>query len=56
MIAVEWPKEVYLPQIKHSDESDARLAILDSHGSHVSASLRLSYLTKVAHLKLRGNG
>ncbi|RKK11243.1 hypothetical protein BFJ66_g18304, partial [Fusarium oxysporum f. sp. cepae] len=35
-IAVEWLKEVYLPQTQPADESDARLVILDGHGSHVS--------------------
>ena len=38
-IAVEWLKEVYLPQTRPEDESDARLIILDGHGSHVSASI-----------------
>ncbi|KAJ3454592.1 hypothetical protein MRS44_013192 [Fusarium solani] len=33
---VEWLKEVYLPQTQPADESDARLIILDGHGSHVS--------------------
>ncbi|KAH7464053.1 hypothetical protein FOMA001_g17962 [Fusarium oxysporum f. sp. matthiolae] len=35
-IAVEWLKEVYLPQTQPADESGARLIILDGHGSHVS--------------------
>ncbi|KAM5528489.1 transposase [Fusarium oxysporum f. sp. phaseoli] len=35
-IAVEWLKEVYLPQPQPADESDARLIILDGRGSHVS--------------------
>ncbi|KAJ0128656.1 Uncharacterized protein HZ326_28251 [Fusarium oxysporum f. sp. albedinis] len=35
-IAVEWLKEVYLPQTQPADESDARLIILDGHRSHVS--------------------
>ncbi|KAM5528328.1 transposase [Fusarium oxysporum f. sp. phaseoli] len=35
-IAVEWLKEVYLPQTQPADESDTRLIILDGHGSHVS--------------------
>jgi hypothetical protein len=55
-IAVEWLKEVYLPQTRPSDESDARLLIVDCHGSHVSASIRLSYVIKVANLKFRMNG
>jgi hypothetical protein len=37
-IAVEWLKEVCLPQTQPADESDARLIKLDGHGSHVSAS------------------
>jgi hypothetical protein len=40
-IAVEWPKEVYLPQTQPGDESDARLVILDDHRSHVSVSIGL---------------
>ncbi|TVY62580.1 hypothetical protein Focb16_v004156 [Fusarium oxysporum f. sp. cubense] len=35
-IAVEWLREVYLPQTQPEDESDARLIILDGHRSHVS--------------------
>ncbi|RKL12534.1 hypothetical protein BFJ70_g16201 [Fusarium oxysporum] len=35
-IAIEWLKEVYLPQTQPEDESDARLTILDGHRSHVS--------------------
>ncbi|KAJ3454646.1 hypothetical protein MRS44_013246 [Fusarium solani] len=35
-IAVEWLKEVYLPQTRPEYESDARIIILDGHGSHVS--------------------
>ncbi|KAH7464599.1 hypothetical protein FOMA001_g17669 [Fusarium oxysporum f. sp. matthiolae] len=35
-IAIEWLREVYLPQTQLEDESDARLIILDGHRSHVS--------------------
>ncbi|KAG6980029.1 hypothetical protein FocnCong_v009877 [Fusarium oxysporum f. sp. conglutinans] len=35
-IAIEWLREVYLPQTQPEDESDARLIILDGHRSHVS--------------------
>ncbi|KAJ4176326.1 hypothetical protein NW759_17773 [Fusarium solani] len=35
-IAVEWLREVYIPQTQPEDESDARLIILDGHRSHVS--------------------
>ncbi|KAG6989244.1 hypothetical protein FocnCong_v021111 [Fusarium oxysporum f. sp. conglutinans] len=35
-IAVEWLREVYLPQTQPEDESDARIIILDGHRSHVS--------------------
>ncbi|KAM4067584.1 DDE superfamily endonuclease [Hirsutella rhossiliensis] len=31
---IEWPEEVYLPQIRPLDNSEARLIILDGHGSH----------------------
>ncbi|EGU71795.1 hypothetical protein HZS61_011602 [Fusarium oxysporum f. sp. conglutinans] len=40
-IAVEWLKEVYLPQTQPADESDAKLIILNSHGSHVSVGVYL---------------
>ncbi|KAG6996503.1 Pogo transposable element with ZNF domain [Fusarium oxysporum f. sp. conglutinans] len=33
-IALEWLKDVYLPQTKPRDASDARLIILDGHGTH----------------------
>ncbi|KAF6517789.1 hypothetical protein HZS61_003350 [Fusarium oxysporum f. sp. conglutinans] len=33
-IALEWLKDVYLPQTEPHDASDARLIILDGHGSH----------------------
>ncbi|KAJ3453818.1 hypothetical protein MRS44_018450 [Fusarium solani] len=36
-IALEWLKDVYLPQTESCDASDARLIILDGHGSHVQA-------------------
>ncbi|KAJ0128655.1 hypothetical protein HZ326_28250 [Fusarium oxysporum f. sp. albedinis] len=35
-IAVEWLKEVYLPQIRPEDKSNSRLIILDDRRSHVS--------------------
>jgi hypothetical protein len=35
-IAVEWLEKVYLPQTQPVDESDARLIILDGHGSHAT--------------------
>jgi hypothetical protein len=35
-IAVEWLEEVYLPQTKPEDASDARLIIMDGHGSHAT--------------------
>lgn len=40
-IAVDWLKEVYLPQTQPADESDTRLIILDGYGSHVSVSIYL---------------
>jgi hypothetical protein len=36
-----WLTNVYLPQTKPADESDARLIILDGHGSHASVSCLL---------------
>ncbi|KAK8036838.1 transposase [Apiospora phragmitis] len=33
-IAIEWLKQVYLPQTKPADEGEGRLIILDSHESH----------------------
>ncbi|KAJ3455068.1 hypothetical protein MRS44_013668 [Fusarium solani] len=33
-IALEWLKDIYLPQIEPRDASDARLIILNGHGSH----------------------
>lgn len=38
-IGIEWLKSVYLPQTKPADESDARLIILDGHGSHATVRL-----------------
>lgn len=35
-LGVEWLKTVYLPQTIPVDTSDARLIILDGHGSHVT--------------------
>ena len=35
-IGVEWLERVYLPQTKPNDESDARLIVLDGHGSHAT--------------------
>ena len=38
-IAVEWLETVYLPQTQPADESDARLIILDGHGSHATVCI-----------------
>ncbi|KAF5597247.1 hypothetical protein FPCIR_3674 [Fusarium pseudocircinatum] len=35
-IGIEWLERVYLPQTRPRDESDARLIILDGHGSHAT--------------------
>ncbi|KAM4064314.1 DDE superfamily endonuclease [Hirsutella rhossiliensis] len=43
-IAVEWLEEVYLPQTRPDDDSEARLIILDGHGSH--ATVRTSFLRR----------
>ncbi|KAJ4175462.1 hypothetical protein NW767_15841 [Fusarium falciforme] len=58
-IAVEWLKQVYLPQTQPEDESDARLIILDGHRSHVSVRIRLFRATwagDVADRKSRMSG
>jgi hypothetical protein len=58
-IAVEWLKQVYLPQTQPEDESDARLIILDGHRSHVSVSIYLSWILwieNVADSKFRMSG
>ncbi|KAJ3453537.1 hypothetical protein MRS44_017784 [Fusarium solani] len=39
-IGVEWLERVYLPQTMPADDSDARLIILDGHGSHATAAYR----------------
>ncbi|KAG6979492.1 hypothetical protein FocnCong_v010415 [Fusarium oxysporum f. sp. conglutinans] len=35
-IGIEWLERVYLPQTMPADDSDARLIILDGHGSHAT--------------------
>ncbi|RYC78524.1 hypothetical protein BFJ63_vAg18602 [Fusarium oxysporum f. sp. narcissi] len=35
-IGIEWLERVYLPQATPADDSDARLIILDGHGSHAT--------------------
>ncbi|KAF6517612.1 hypothetical protein HZS61_003173 [Fusarium oxysporum f. sp. conglutinans] len=35
-IGIEWLERVYLPQTTPADDSDARLIILDGHGSHAT--------------------
>jgi hypothetical protein len=35
-IGIEWLERVYLPQTTPADETDARLIILDGHGSHAT--------------------
>jgi len=37
-IGHEWLTDVYLPQTKPANEEDARLIILDGHGSHATVS------------------
>ena len=39
-LGIEWLKTVYLPQTMPTDPSDARLIILDGHGSHATVCLR----------------
>jgi hypothetical protein len=43
-IAIEWLEKVYLPQTQPADESDARLIILDGHGSHATVCFLSLYL------------
>lgn len=43
-IAVEWLERVYLPQTQPADESDARLIILDGHGSHATVRFFFFFL------------
>ena len=52
-IATEWLEEVYLPQTEPKDASDARLIIMDGHGSHATVccsrpveKLNLGYYAK----------
>lgn len=35
-IAVEWLEKLFLPQTRPEDESEARLLVVDGHGSHTS--------------------
>ncbi|EGU73698.1 hypothetical protein FOXB_15791 [Fusarium oxysporum f. sp. conglutinans Fo5176] len=42
---IEWLERVYLPQITPADNSDARLIILDGHGSH--ATMATCFLNNV---------
>jgi hypothetical protein len=55
-IAVEWLKKVYLPQTQPADESDARLIILDGHGSHASVGTYLGWVVINADSKSRTSG
>ena len=38
-IALRWLEQVFLPLTKPNDPSDARLLILDGHGSHRTVSM-----------------
>ncbi|KAJ3453216.1 hypothetical protein MRS44_018871 [Fusarium solani] len=42
-MALEWLKDVYLPQTEPRDASDARLIILDGHGSHAQHIVLMAY-------------
>ncbi|KNB16583.1 hypothetical protein FOXG_21712 [Fusarium oxysporum f. sp. lycopersici 4287] len=47
-IGIEWLERVYLPQTTPADESDARLIILDGHGSHATDEwMAMSFLNNV---------
>ena len=41
-IVIKWLERIYLPETQPTDESEARLIILDGHGSH--ATVYLSYI------------
>jgi len=52
-IALEWLEKVFLPQTKPSDFADARLLIVDGHGSHTSDEfMTICYLNNVYMLFL----
>ena len=40
-IGHQWLLDVYLPQTQPADQSDARLLIMDGHGSHATVSLSI---------------
>jgi len=47
-IAVEWLEKVFLPQTEPDDPSEARLLIVDGHGSHTSDEfMTMCYLNNV---------
>lgn len=50
-IAVRWLEEVYMPQTKPADASDARLIIMDGHGSHATVSSLLLFLKVNVNMK-----
>ena len=47
-IAVEWLEKVFLPQTQPPNPDDARLLIVDGHGSHTSDEfMTICYLNNV---------
>ncbi|RKK68685.1 hypothetical protein BFJ68_g18483, partial [Fusarium oxysporum] len=40
---IEWLERVYLPQTTPADESDARLIVLDGHGSHATHTALMDF-------------
>ncbi|KAJ3453412.1 hypothetical protein MRS44_017659 [Fusarium solani] len=52
-IALEWLKDVYLPQTEPRDASDARLIILDGHGSHAQSNSRRRALLSCTQMTRR---
>jgi len=46
-LGYEWLEQVYLPQTQPEDPSDARLLILDGHGSHATVHISLFQATNV---------
>ncbi|EWZ28117.1 hypothetical protein FOZG_18184 [Fusarium oxysporum Fo47] len=53
-IALEWLKDVYLPQTEPRDASDARLIILDGHGSHAQPVDKVNFIRAYAKAREAG--
>jgi hypothetical protein len=55
-IAIEWLEIVYLPQTQPTDLSDARLIILDGHGSYAIVYFNLYFKKYTLLIKIRKLG